>query len=257
MAGVPSEILELARRARRITVLTGAGMSAESGVPTFRDAQTGLWSRYNPEDLATPDAWARDRDLVWAWYLGRIRGVRAARPNAGHRALARWPQHAHVRIVTQNVDDLHERAGSEVIAHVHGALVAFRCDTCDRPFDGEVDLGSDGVERYPPPPCPHCPPGRGHIRPGVVWFGEAMPVEPFERAVDAVRDADLVLVVGTSGMVYPAASLPDLARAAGVPVIEINPSETGLTWSCTHSWRTTAAVGLPALVDALGPGSGD
>lgn len=251
MTEVPSEILGLARHARRVTVLTGAGMSAESGVPTFRDAQTGLWSRYNPEDLATPGAWARDRDLVWAWYLGRIRAVRQAQPNAGHQALARWSRHIDVRIVTQNVDDLHERAGSTVLAHVHGALVAFRCDTCDRPFDADIDLKADGVERCPPPSCPHCPAGRGHIRPGVVWFEEALPVEPFERAVDAVRDTDLVLVIGTSGMVFPAASLPDLARAAGVPVVEINPSETGLTWSCTYSWRTTAAVGLAALVDAL------
>lgn len=253
-AQIPAVLLSAARRAGRIAVLTGAGMSAESGVPTFRDAQTGWWARFDPAELATPQAWQRDPDLVWGWYLNRIRGVRAAQPNAGHRALARWGRRAPVDVVTQNVDDLHERAGSRVLAHLHGALTAFRCDSCATPFDGPVpglppaDGPAEVTDRMPPPRCAHCP---GQIRPGVVWFGEALPPGAFDDAADAVRAADLVLVVGTSGLVFPASTLPDLAQAAGVPVVEINPEQTDLSRRAEASWRATAAVALPALVDAL------
>ncbi len=250
MTEVPAGILSLAQTARRITVLTGAGMSAESGVPTFRDAQTGLWARFDPADLATPQAWARDRPLVWAWYLSRVAALGSVVPNAGHLALAAWAQRPGISlsIVTQNVDDLHERAGSTVLAHLHGSLLAFRCDTCAAPYPAKINLPYELEERMEPPVCPNAD---GWIRPGVVWFNEPLPEAAFDTAVDAVRDADLVLVVGTSGIVYPAATLPHLAGAAGVPVVEINPQRSDLSGEVTHSWRTTAAVGLPALFTAL------
>lgn len=246
MTIVPVEVLDVARTARRITVLTGAGMSAESGVPTFRDAQSGLWSRFDPAQLATEDAFRHDPALVFGWYVWRLGRVREAGPNAGHLALAQWARSADVRIVTQNVDDLHERAGSEVLAHLHGSLAAFRCLDCGRPFDGDLPE-PDAVGRAAPPRCP-C---GGLVRPGVVWFGEPLPQKAFADGVLACRDTDLLLVVGTSGIVYPAAGLPDLARSMGVPVVEINPEPTELSPSCDVTWRTTAATGVPALVAAL------
>jgi NAD-dependent deacetylase len=247
MTEVPDAVARLAQEARRITVLTGAGMSAESGVPTFRDAQSGLWARFDPEQLATERAFRRDPALVFGWYAARLAGVRAVSPNAGHRALADWADRAEVRIVTQNVDDLHERAGSEVLAHLHGSLAAFRCLDCGRPFAGTIPA-PDAEGRAAPPRC-GC---GGPIRPGVVWFGEVLPERAFADAVGACSDADLLLVVGTSGLVNPAAGLPSVARRAGVPVVELNPEPTALSASADHVWRTTAARGLPALVAALG-----
>nr|WP_245673001.1 NAD-dependent deacylase [Aldersonia kunmingensis] len=218
-------------------------MSAESGVPTFRDAQTGLWARVDPADLATPHAWESDPALVWAWYQWRAGLVRRAQPNDGHFALARWAAHADVRVVTQNVDDLHERAGSEVASHLHGSLFAPRCSECGTPADSVEPL-DDPVERLDPPDCDRC---GGLIRPGAVWFGEAMPSEPLERAMECAQTCDLMLVVGTSGVVYPAAGLPGLAREAGATVVEINPEPTGISEQADHVWRTTAAVGLELL----------
>lgn len=238
-------MLEKVRAARRVVVLSGAGMSAESGVPTFRDAQTGLWARYDAASLATPEAWNDDPSLVWTWYQWRAELVRTAAPNAGHFALAQWSQRTDVRIVTQNVDDLHERAGSSVVTHLHGSLFAPRCSTCDRA--AETSPAKVTSERSDPPQCAFC---AGLVRPGVVWFGEALPTEPWNHALEALADCDLLLVVGTSGVVYPAAGLPSIARAAGTPVIEINPESTALTDQVDFSWRVNAAVGLPSLLSA-------
>ncbi|MBK6874199.1 MAG: NAD-dependent protein deacylase [Kineosporiaceae bacterium] len=250
---VPETLLSLARRARRVTVLTGAGMSAESGVPTFRDAQQGLWSRFDPTELATPQAWHRDPALVNAWYLWRVALVRRAEPHAGHRALAAWARRAEVelRIVTQNVDDLHERAGSPVLAHLHGSLFAWRCDRCGEPAEiPSTPLSGDGepLDHVAPTGCPLCP---GRRRPGVVWFGEALPSKAFQMAQAACRATDLVLVIGTSGLVHPAATLPHLATAAGIPVVEIDPHATALGAAADHTWHATAGEALPLLVAAL------
>ncbi|MEZ5150417.1 SIR2 family NAD-dependent protein deacylase [Rhodococcus zopfii] len=244
---VPSEILDLARAARRVVVLTGAGMSAESGVPTFRDAQTGLWSEFDATYLATPEGWHADPATVWAWYQWRVALVRQVEPNAGHHALARWAHAAEVHIVTQNVDDLHERAGSVVRAHLHGSLFAPRCADCESAAE-LPDPPAEPVAQLTPPTCAHC---GGAVRPGVVWFGELLPRAPWQAATDVVADADLLLVVGTSGVVYPAAGLPALARGHGVPVVEIGPEPTEISDQASHVWRTTAAIGLPALVAAL------
>lgn len=254
----PVEILQAAREARRVAVLTGAGMSAESGVPTFRDAQSGLWERFDPMQLATPQAWAADRAFVWAWYAWRRGLVRRAEPNAGHRALARWAKAwsetddggpaRSVEIATQNVDDLHERAGSTVLAHVHGNLFASRCERCENPYEDTEPPPDEPVERISPPTCPSC---GAAVRPGVVWFGEMLPVEEFEAAHESATSADLVLVVGTSGIVQPFAGLPVAAARAGIPVVEINPVDTELSPLVSHRWRAGAALALPALVDAL------
>ena len=248
---VPDEVLVAVREARRVLVLTGAGMSAESGVPTFRDAQTGLWEEFDPAQLATVAAFEMDPPFVWAWYAWRMQLVGAVDPNAGHVALAALAGLREVTISTQNVDDLHERAGSSVAAHLHGSLFEPRCSECDTPYDGEVELPQEPVERLDPPTCPQC---EGDVRPGVVWFGETLPeqaVEVTEAAVEALEPGDVVLVIGTSGLVYPAAGYPAMARAEGATVIEINPHESEISDMCHHVVRGPAAEVLPAIVGAL------
>ena len=254
---VPEQVARQARAARRVCVLTGAGMSAESGVPTFRGTRSGLWERFDPAQLATPQAWRADPPLVNAWYLWRVALVRAAQPHAGHLALAAWARRpgVDVRIVTQNVDDLHERAGSVAPTHLHGSLFAWRCDRCGAALptpEVPTDAAGGPLERIDPTPCPHC---SGHARPGVVWFGEPLPAKEFREAEETCRQADLVLVVGTSGLVYPAAGLPAIAAGAGVPVVEIDPNPTELTLPYGAGpvhWRDRAGVALPALLAALG-----
>ncbi|USQ82284.1 NAD-dependent deacylase [Ornithinimicrobium faecis] len=225
-------------------------MSAESGVPTFRDVQVGLWEQFDPTELATPQAWERDPAQVWAWYAWRASLVRGAAPNAGHIALAQWQnrQGSEVSIATQNVDDLHERAGSTVLAHLHGSLFALRCADCDRASDAAYEQIDEPIAHLEPPECGDC---GGPVRPGVVWFGEPLPRREFDEAVEAAQVADLVVVVGTSGLVHPAATLPHLAGARGVPVLEINPQESQVTEAADVAWRTTAATGLPLLVASL------
>jgi NAD-dependent deacetylase len=231
----------------RVTVLSGAGMSAESGVATFRDAHTGLWETFDPDELATPQAWQRQPDVVWAWYLWRYHLVNSVEPNAGHRAIADWQRHADVRVVTQNIDNLHERAGSEWVSHLHGSIFEFRCSRCGTAYHGELADIPEPVAALDPPVC-SC---GGTIRPGVVWFGEPLPDEPWERAVEAVALADALIVVGTSGIVYPAAGLPSAALAQGIPVVEVNPDATPLSDSATATVRDTAARALPGLLDRL------
>ena len=242
---------EQMREARRtlsvdgpLVVLSGAGMSAESGVPTFRDAQTGLWAHADPADLATPEAWQRDRARVWAWYRWREHLISESRPNPGHLAIAHAQQLRDVVVVTQNVDDLHERAGSEPVHHVHGSLFAHRCDTCGAPMDPGPPP-TDPVDALSPPACTQ---GDGWARPGVVWFGETLPAAPWDAAVAAVTSAAAVLVVGTSGLVYPAASLPGMAAASGTPVVEVNPGQSGPGITASVHLRAPAGQVLPELL---------
>lgn len=249
-----AEVVAAVRGARRVLVLSGAGMSAESGVPTFRDAQSGLWEEFDPAQLASAEAWWADPPFVWAWYAWRMRLVRGVDPNPGHRALAELAAHRAVTISTQNVDDLHERAGSTVAAHVHGSLFDLRCAECDAPYGEEVHLPVEPVERLEPPTCPEC---AGQVRPGVVWFGEMLPsaaTEATEAAIDALEPGDVALVVGTSGIVYPAAGYPAMARAEGATVIEVNPVETEISDMCHLHVRGGAAEVLPALVAAVQQG---
>jgi NAD-dependent deacetylase len=230
-----------------VTVLSGAGISAESGVPTFRDAESGLWAKVDPYEVSSLQAWHNHPERVWAWYLWRHYLMGSVQPNAGHRAVAAWQQDADVQVVTQNVDDLHERAGSERVYHLHGSLFEFRCDRCQLPYTGELPAMPEAVEAVPPPRCV-C---GGLIRPNVVWFGEPLPDEPWQRAVDAVTSADVVVVVGTSGIVYPAAGLPELALANGIAVVEVNPEPTPLSAAATVTLRDTATSALPGLLDRL------
>jgi len=232
------------RAATRIVVLSGAGMSAESGVPTFREAAGGLWSAYDPAELATPAAWDRDPALVWGWYLWRMARVRAAAPNAGHRALAEAAARRALRVVTQNVDDLHERAGSRDVVHLHGELFAHRCSSCGHAAGG-IAIAPDTTPRcVEPPRCTQC---GGRVRPGVVWFGEALPDAALREATAAASGCDLLLVVGTSGLVHPAAGLPALAARAGAVLVEVNPQPSALSPRMHACVRAGAATALPAL----------
>lgn len=247
----PAEVLTALQEARRVLVLTGAGMSAESGVPTFRDAQTGLWENFDPSQLATQEAWEDDPPFVWAWYAWRIQLVRDVQPHAGHLALADLARHREVTVVTQNVDDLHERAGSRVAAHLHGSLLELRCADCGEPHHSEPALPAEPVTRLDPETCAAC---GGDVRPGVVWFGELLPeqaVRTTEESIEALEPGDVALVVGTSGIVFPAAGYPAMALAQGATVIEVNPVDTDISDMCHHRVRGTAAEVLPALVSAV------
>jgi NAD-dependent deacetylase len=231
----------------RIAVLSGAGISAESGVPTFRDDETGLWAQYNPYEISSTDGWQKHPERVWAWYLWRHHLVKEVSPNDGHRAVAAWQDYADVTVITQNVDDLHERAGSKTVHHLHGSLAEFWCDTCGSRYHGPLPDMTDPVLEKTPPSC-EC---GGLIRPGIVWFGEQLPDEPWQAAVEAVAGADIVVVVGTSGVVYPAAGLPEVALARGAVVIEVNPEPTPLSEAATAYIQQSAGAALPTLLQRL------
>jgi len=209
------QAVEAIRRARprNVVFFTGAGVSAESGIPTFRGAG-GLWRNFRAEDLATPEAFARDPELVLEWYEWRRGLIRAAEPNAAHLAIARMPD---APVVTQNVDGLHARAGSRHVIELHGNIFRER-------------------------------PSGGRMRPDVVWFGEMLPADAVERASDAIREAELLLVIGTSGVVYPAAGLVSLCRGLS---IEINPQASGVSSACAFAIPMTAGAATPPIVDAI------
>lgn len=228
--------------ARRVAVLTGAGVSAESGIPTFRDALAGHWARFRPEDLASPQAYRRDPQTVWQWYAGRYADVTRARPNAAHLLLAELERGKGEGffLATQNVDGLHARAGSERFAELHGNLTSARCETC-----GAAAPLPPPDTFIPPPLCPVC---GSRMRPNIVWFGEFLPEEALEAATRAFQAADVALIVGTSGVVYPAAGLALETRRAGGVVIEVNPQETDLTPLMSFSLRAVASRGLAALL---------
>lgn len=241
---IPRDLLRALAASRRPVVLSGAGMSAESGVPTFRDAMDGLWARFRPEELATPEAFAADPALVWRWYGWRRELVAGARPNAGHEALVRLGQALPaLRIITQNVDGLHQRAGSERVVELHGNLFTNLCSGDRQPVsvaDAPADRG--------PPPCPRC---GAPVRPGVVWFGEPLPAAALAEAEQLAAGADLFLAIGTSALVTPAADLPYRALAGGATVVEINPAATPLTRDCDYALAGRSGEVLPALAEEL------
>lgn len=224
--------------AQNIFVLTGAGISAESGVPTFRDALTGLWARFDPEELATEEAYRRQPALVWQWYQHRRELVSAAKPKPAHYALAELARRKSVTLVTQNIDGLHQQAGSEHVVELHGNLFANKwLDGCGR---------CDTVPPVPGEP-PHCALCGAMMRPGVVWFGEDLPRVARFRADHAAQHCDLCLVVGTSGLVYPAAALPGLAKEHGARVIVVNPQPSALDDTADLVLRAAAGECLPLL----------
>lgn len=233
---------ESVRRAKKIAVLTGAGISAESGIPTFRSAG-GFWQGNRAEDLATPEGFARDPKMVWEWYDWRRATIASSEPNPGHHALvALQRRSAHFTLITQNVDGLHERAGSTNVLRLHGSIWTIRCLQCPR----EVEDFRASLPDLPPR-CEVC---GGMMRPGVVWFSESLPEGVFERACSAVMDCDLFLVVGTSAVVYPAASLVPLARRSGATVIEINPEATDVSGIVDHILRGPSGEILPQLLSS-------
>jgi NAD-dependent deacetylase len=226
------------RAAKAVVVLTGAGVSAESGIPTFR-SNGGFWRTRRFEDLATPQGFARDPKLVWEWYEERRRSIAAARPNAGHEALAALERRlARFALITQNVDGLHERAGSKNIVKLHGDIWVLRCTVC-----GRERTDREPIAELPP----HCACG-GMQRPGVVWFGETLPEGAMERAAEAVGHADVVIVAGTSARVYPAAGLIPMAMDRGATVIEVNPEATDFSGEVTFALRGPSAELLPQLL---------
>ena len=230
--------------ARSVVVLTGAGISAESGIPTFRDAMTGLWARYRPEDLATPEAFLRDPRTVWDWYAWRRSRVAEVRPNPGHDALAALERAADARgarylLVTQNVDGLHAAAGSRRVVELHGNIRRVKCFENGHQVDrwGDVEPG--------PPTCPVC---GSALRPDVVWFGEPLPAQALQAALQATSSCDVFLSVGTSGLVEPAASLPYAALERGAKVIEVNPQPTPLAERAWAAFAGKAGEVLPRLM---------
>ena len=244
----PQFLLTALRAARHVAVLTGAGISAESGIPTFREVQTGLWAQYDPQELATPQAFRRQPRLVWEWYAWRRQLVTQATPNPGHLALATLtglvPQ---LTLITQNVDGLHQRAGSPGVIELHGNLTRVIC------FDNHHAVAAWVETGEIPPRCPEC---GSRLRPDVVWFGESLPPQALQQAVTAARSCDLFFSVGTSALVHPAASLPLEALNQGAPVIEINPTETPLTPYVSLYLSGRAGEVLPALLRAAWPGEG-
>ncbi len=219
---------EIIGKSRNLAALTGAGVSKESGVPTFRDALDGLWAKYNPEELATPMAFKANPKLVWDWYEYRRNLVGQAKPNPGHYALAQLEKHApKLAVITQNVDDLHEQAGSTKIIHLHGNIAQNKCfDNCQG-TPTVIDVSKlDYDKNSGPPACPHC---GAYVRPDVVWYHEMLPEKELSQATMLSQQADVMIVVGTSGIVTPAARLPGIAKQSDATIIEINPDYSMIT----------------------------
>jgi NAD-dependent deacetylase len=235
-------VRRLLARTRRLAVLTGAGMSAESGIPTFREAQTGLWARFDPMTLASPEGFRADPPLVWRWYAWRRGLVAQAQPNAGHVALARAAaRFESLQVITQNVDGLHQRAGSRGVIELHGSILRTKClEEC-----GVMIESAQQLPAGEPPRCPNC---GAWLRPAVVWFGEMLDEAPLAAAHVAALDCDMMLVVGTSGLVHPAAGLPEVARRAGAQIVVVNPHASELDALAHHRVRAGAATALPALL---------
>jgi NAD-dependent deacetylase len=236
----PGSLIQSSRSAKKIVALTGAGISAESGLATFRDAQTGLWSKFKPEELATAEAFRRDPKFVQDWYAWRREQALKAKPNAGHLALAEMETRApEFLLITQNVDGLHARAGSKRTVELHGNIHRFRCFENDCASD-KFDVASGR--------CRSC---GGNLRPDVVWFGEMLPVNALESAISAAERCDVFLSIGTSNVVYPAADLWRRAKDSSAIVIEINKDATPLTPLADYSFLGKAGEILPALVEQI------
>lgn len=250
---ISAELIDTLQHCKHLVVFTGAGVSSESGIPTFRDALTGLWANYDPRSLASEAAFLADPAFVWGWYEWRRKKVLRSSPNPAHVTIAQLANCVpKLTVITQNVDDLHERAGSTDVIHLHGSLHKPRCFICNDVYDLPMtDYSTPADEpvqdRIAPPLCPYC---YGNIRPGVVWFGEALPEMAWEQAVAATQDCDLFLMIGTSGLVWPAANLPYVAKNKRTPVVQINPERTDFDLSATYNLAGKAGDLLPQLYAA-------
>lgn len=240
---IPHDLIDALRGAKSVVVLTGAGVSAESGVPTFRDAQTGLWAKFDPQELATREAFERNPKMVWEWYAYRRELTARAEPNAGHYALAELEGRAsNFTLVTQNIDGLHQRAGSRNMLELHGNIHRNKCFQEDVRISRWIDSGEE------PPRCPRC---NSYLRPDVVWFGEMLPPIELDEAFRAAGECDVFLSIGTSGVVEPAASLPFIALQKGAIVIEVNPDATPLSNAATFRLAGPSGLVMPKLVEAV------
>ena len=247
---IPSKLIERLQQAQHLVILTSVGVSAESGIPTFRDALTGLWEKFDAEQLACDDGFRADPALVWGWYEWRRRCVLKAQPNPAHLTIAKLAEQIpKLTLITQNVDDLHERAGNRDVLHLHGSLHKPRCIRCGTPYQlPEIDTAiADHDSSIDPPTCSKC---GGFIRPGVVWFGESLPMHEWEQSVNATEDCDLLFIVGTSGLVWPAANLPYMADKVGVPIVQINPTTTSFNAIAHFNLCGKAGEILPKLYAA-------
>jgi NAD-dependent deacetylase len=237
---------------KRVVFFTGAGISADSGIPTFRDKLTGLWEKHDPQRLETADAFRENPALVWGWYLWRRRQVNQAEPNLAHLSIAQLAKAGwDVSVVTQNIDNLHERAGSKGVIHLHGSLMSAKCFACHRPFEltpEQLQIADEG-KLIEPPRCARC---NGRLRPGVVWFKENLPEDAWRLAVRIVRNCELLISVGTSGIVTPAADIPDIAIAAGATVIHVNLEDVGLDGGSEIMLLGNAGKVLQTLLRAVG-----
>jgi NAD-dependent deacetylase len=238
----PREMIERLKRAKKVAVLTGAGVSAESGVPTFR-GEEGLWSKFRPEELATVEAFMRNPELVWEWYQHRRELMSNVKPNPGHYALAEMEKYfEEFTLITQNIDGFHRLAGSENVLELHGNIRKNKCFECSKPFEGEIDLESRELAK--------CECG-GNIRPDVVWFGEMLPERALTGAFDAASQADVFFSIGTSALVHPAASIPIAARRNGAVLVEINLDPTPLSDFADYSIRGKSGEILPRIMAEL------
>jgi NAD-dependent deacetylase len=249
--GAIQSIARLLREASSVVVLTGAGVSAESGTPTFRDAMTGLWASFNPQDLATPEAFDRDPETVTRWYHHRRLGCLACLPNPGHLALAAMEEQVaaaggRFTLLTQNVDRLHQRAGSRRVVELHGTIMNWRCTRTGR----RVTPAPAAFESFPPKSA-----WGGLLRPDVVWFGESLPESALAAAFDALNTCDVFLSVGTSSVVQPAASFVFHAKKSGAAACEINPHDTAITRWVDHAARGKSGELLPRIVEIAFPDS--
>ena len=242
---IDDRLKRLVREAQRVSVLTGAGISAESGIPTFRGDE-GLWKQFRPEELASMDGFLANPRIVWEWYRFRRDVIGGAQPNDGHLALARWESLIPgFTLITQNVDGLHTRAGNRNLIELHGNLWRDRCLECGRTVEASEEVISGQAE------LPECNCG-GRLRPDVVWFGEMLPEDEWRRADEAASLCDLFLAVGTSAVVHPAAGLPRLAKTRGAVLVEINPEATPLSGWADYTLFGPAGQVLPELLELVG-----
>jgi NAD-dependent deacetylase len=243
MIEIPHILLEKLSKAEHVVVLTGAGVSAESGIKTFREPD-GLWSKFDPSELASVDGFISNTELVWEWYQYRVDIINRAEPNPGHFAIAEMEKiFPKFTIITQNVDRMHQRAGAGHVYELHGNIVENHCFDCKAPFAGKTDLPDKQL-----PVCDKC---GGRIRPSVVWFGEMLPEDALNGAKIAVEQCDVFFTVGTSGQVYPAAHLPIQAKQCGAFIVEVNPDNTSLSGHHDLCLQEASGTALPALLEAF------
>ena len=248
---VIEQAVDALQKARKVVFFTGAGISADSGIPTYREKLSGIWAGYDPRDLETAKAFRANPALVWGWYLWRRFRVAQAEPNAAHLVISRMANSLRqVSVITQNIDDLHERAGSLNVVHLHGSLAMPKCFACHRPAAVSPDQSAvpDDGALIEPPRCQRC---NGKIRPAVVWYGEDLPPQAWKAAVLLVKDCDLLISVGTSGVVMPAAGFPDLALASDASVIHVNKVDVAMDEPKGYMLIGPAAKVLPMLLEKI------